>query len=104
MENHSDDESSNNLERATTLYQYNENNYTYGPGHFERLNEWNEKIIQEEDLVPVERQELTEDENDWGPEYYDNTETWYNPIDETINESWGLLDLLSETEQHIEEV
>ena len=74
MENHSDDESSNNLERATTLYQYNENNYTYGPGHFERLNEWNEKIIQEEDLVPVERQELTEDENDWGPEYYDNTE------------------------------
>jgi hypothetical protein len=86
------------------LYQSDQNGYTYGPSHFGRLDEFNDEITQEDGLAPPERQEPMENENGWGPEYYDNTEAWYNPIDETINDNWGLPDLSSETEQHIEEV
>ena len=60
IENHSDDESSDNLGEPVTSYQDDQNNYTYGPSHFGKLDEWNDKIIQEEDPVPLERQEPIE--------------------------------------------
>src|SRR4051794_30064341 len=105
VSNHSDDEVS---ERSTT-YQYHQDTYTYEPSQFGRLDEWNDEILlpterQEPNEPSQERQEPAENENGWGPEYYNNDNEWYNPIDETTNENWGLPDLSSEAEQHVEEV
>src|SRR3954453_2227418 len=105
IENHSDDEISNDSIAAYYNPPIDEgredNNYTYGPSYFGRWDEWNKEVKQDENLV---RQEPIENENGWGAEYYENTNEWYDPVDETVNESWGLPDLSNEMEQHIEEV
>lgn len=58
-----------------------------------------------EDIISHYSNELQENSNGWGFEYYDNN-TWNNQeaYNDTINEGWGLPDTGNEAEQHIHEV
>ena len=62
-------------------------------GHPEFEDHWSE--LQAEDIYSHYTDESMENENGWGPEYYDQRH---------LNEAWGLPDLSNEVEQHIDEV
>ena len=70
IENYSDDETSDNRTSGSNMnnimkeVEQNGHEYTYGPGYFGRLDEWNNEMVPE-DSLPTERKEPVQNDNGW---------------------------------------
>src|ERR1044072_2098275 len=58
----------------------------------------------QDEITSMYTDEFQENDNGWGSEYYKNDEEWLNPVNETLNEGWGLPNLDDEVEQHIDQI